>query len=107
MLWPPVRLGRAARELVEHVVAEVCAHAGWLLQAVSARTNHVHVVVAAQKPPEDVLRAIKAWSTSRLRDCGHFARGVPIWSRHGSTVYLWNDEARERAIWYVEQEQDG
>ena len=33
--------------------------------------------------------------------------GGPVWSRHGSTVYLWNDEARERAIWYVEQEQDG
>jgi REP element-mobilizing transposase RayT len=104
---PPVRLGPAAREVVEQVIAEVCAHTGWLLQAVRAQTNHVHVVVAAQRRPEDVLRSFKAWSTRRLREGGHFAQGATVWSRHGSTVYLWNDEARERAIWYVEQQQDG
>ncbi len=102
-----VVLGGTARELVEQVVAEVCAHNGWMLQAANARTNHVHAVVSASRAPEDILRSIKAWATRRLVEGGQFERGAHVWSRHGSTVNQWSEASVERAIWYVLHGQDG
>jgi len=104
MRGPAVRLDGGARQCVERVVVEVCDHNFWVLQAVCARTNHVHVVVTAPADPECLLRSLKAWCTRRLVELGSFERGSPVWSRHGSTVYLWTEESRERAIWYVEHD---
>ena len=107
MRQPPVLLDRAARDVVERVASEVCAHRGWMLQAANARTNHVHAVVSAPRDPDDILSTIKAWATRRLVEAGLFERGTHVWSRHGSTVYLWSQESLERALWYVEHAQDG
>jgi REP element-mobilizing transposase RayT len=101
MRAPSVLLGVAARELVERVVAEVCAHRDWILQAANARTNHVHAVVTGSQAPEDMLRSIKAWATRRLAEAGLVEPGAHVWSRHGSTVYLWTQASVERAKWYV------
>ena len=51
--------------------------------------------------PERVVSALKAWSTRRLAEAQAFAPGVSIWSRHGSTVYLWTQQSVERAVDYV------
>jgi REP element-mobilizing transposase RayT len=91
---------------VERVALEVCEHRGWSLLAAHARTTHVHVLITARAKPEDVLRTIKAWATRRLVEAGAAAQGSKVWSRHGSTVYLWSGEAVERAEWYVRYEQD-
>ncbi|MDX6385326.1 MAG: hypothetical protein QOK48_2899, partial [Blastocatellia bacterium] len=71
------------------------------LHAVNARTNHVHSVVAASGKPEHVKDGFKAYATRRLREAGLLEPNIKPWARHGSTPYLWTEEAVEKAIDYV------
>jgi REP element-mobilizing transposase RayT len=98
---PPVRLNRAQRAVVEQAIRQVCAHRGYELLAVNARTNHVHSVVVAPCKPEPVMNTFKAYATRHLREAGLLPLHVKPWSRHGSDPYLWTPEEVERAIDYV------
>ena len=98
---PPVVFDVGQRRIVEATLAEVSSHRGWTLYASNARTNHVHAVVEALAIPERMLVDFKAWSTRRLVERGGVAPGAPVWSRHGSTCYLWRAEAVESACHYV------
>ena len=98
---PPVTLNDAQRAVVEQAIREVCAHRGYHLLAVNARTNHVHTVVTAGGKPEPVMNAFKAYATRHLREAGLLPPGVKPWSRHGSNPYLWTPEQVERAVDYV------
>lgn len=75
------------------------------MHAQSVRTNHVHAVVAAECRPEVVMGAFKACSTLALRGAGLLGAGSAIWSRHGSTRYLWTERAVEAACVYVLERQ--
>jgi REP element-mobilizing transposase RayT len=103
---PPVTLTEAQRAVVERAIREVCAHRGYQLLAVNARTNHVHTVVAATCKPEPVMNAFKAYATRHLREAGLLPLDVRPWSRHGSNPYLWTPEQVDRAIDYVINGQD-
>jgi REP element-mobilizing transposase RayT len=100
----PLILSPDQRRVVDMAVREVCAHRDWLLHAINARTNHVHVVVSADAPPERVLRDFKARGTRALRLSG-LLHPAP-WAGHGSTGYLWDDEQLARAVDYVLNRQD-
>jgi REP element-mobilizing transposase RayT len=78
----------------------------WQLYAVNARTNHVHVVISAPDRPEFVMTAVKANATRLMRERRLVDTGVRMWTRHGSTRYLWNEASLERAIGYVMEGQD-
>jgi REP element-mobilizing transposase RayT len=103
---PPVTLNKTQRAVVEQAIREVCAHRGYQLLAVNARTNHVHCVVGAAGKPEPVMNAFKAYATKHLREAGLLPPDVKPWSRHGSNPYLWTPEEVERAIDYVINGQD-
>jgi REP element-mobilizing transposase RayT len=98
---PPFKLNAARRPIVEKTIAEVCAYRGLLLYAVQARTNHVHSVVSAGVGPEKIMGAFKAYSTRHLREKKLVSADSKIWSRHGSTRYLWTEKHIELAIDYV------
>src|SRR5512132_2203727 len=51
----PLVLNQVQRKVVESAIQEVCDYRSYTLQAVNARTNHVHVVVAAKCKPEHVM----------------------------------------------------
>ena len=103
----PVTLGKTPRQIVADTIADHCRHRGWDPFAVNVRSNHVHVVVAAgEVPPERVLSELKAWSTRRLREAGYATSTTRLWTRHGSTRYLWNDRSVESAVAYVCHGQD-
>ena len=106
MSRPPFHLDRASRALSERVAREVCDYKGWVRLAVNARTTHVHCVISAPTEPEGLLRTLKAWTTRRRVEASLLASGTKPWARHGSTVYLWTPDSRERAVWYVLYEQD-
>jgi REP element-mobilizing transposase RayT len=93
------------RAIVEQTVREVSAHHGWALHAVNVRTNHAHAVVSAACAPEGILNAWKSWSTRRLRQLARVSSSQPVWSRHGSTRYLWTKECLAHAVRYVEEGQ--
>jgi REP element-mobilizing transposase RayT len=86
---------------VTTTVGEVCDHRGWPLLAVNARTNHVHVVVSSSSTPEQVMVTLKAWCTRRLREAALVTEVARVWSRHGSTRYLWTEAHVQGAVTYV------
>ncbi|HUN80638.1 MAG TPA: transposase [Phycisphaerae bacterium] len=97
----PVILDREHRRIVHRTIVEVCAHNAWTIYELSVRSNHVHVVVAAPQKPEHVMRSIKSWTTRRLREANLSPVEASVWSRHGSTRYLWKAEALDAACRYV------
>jgi REP element-mobilizing transposase RayT len=98
---PPITLDASRRRVVEIAVRGVCEHRRYVLRAINVRTNHVHIVVTAMRPPEPVLEALKSYSTRALRRAGLISAGVKPWIRHGSTVYLWKEPDVAKAIAYV------
>ena len=96
-----ISLGETQRRSVEQAITGVCQHRDWDLLAINVRTNHVHVVIAAPVEPEKVMNDLKAWATRKLREAKLFEADIKIWSRHGSTRYLWNERAIENACRYV------
>ena len=84
-----VKLSREHRNIVQKTIGRVCAHFDWELHAANVRTNHVHVVVSAPESPERVMNVLKSWSTRSLVAAKLVERGTKMWTRHGSTRYLW------------------
>jgi hypothetical protein len=98
-----VPLDAAARKTVLRAVQEVCPHKRWTLYAVHVRATHVHVVVAAQQRPEDVLSKLKAYASRALNQ--NFGRRPKRWTRHGSTRRLWSPIEVDLAMDYVLRQQ--
>ncbi|MFW6124563.1 MAG: transposase [Pirellulales bacterium] len=106
MIGPSQVLDAAARALVHRAITDHCEHRGWTLHTLSVRTNHVHVVVSGtDASPERVMVQLKAWSTRRLRAAGLLSPDARLWTKHGSTRYLWNEPSVAGAIRYVTEMQ--
>ena len=56
------------RRLIEQTIRDHCRIRGWVVHAVSARTNHVHVVITAERDPHEVRDQFKAWCSRKLSD---------------------------------------
>jgi len=97
----PVTLDSKMRKAVKTTLKEVCDFRGHTLFALNVRTNHVHLVVSAGKKPEFLLNSFKVYATRKLRAVGLVSKSSKIWSRHGSTRYLWTDRHIEIAVDYV------
>jgi REP element-mobilizing transposase RayT len=89
------------RGAVQKAIEECCLLREWLLRAVNVRTNHVHSTVSATQKPEGILNAFKANATKYLRAAQLVSPEQKIWSRGGSTRYLWKPEHVNRANDYV------
>jgi REP element-mobilizing transposase RayT len=107
MKHPAVQLGPASRAVLERTFLEVCKHRGWRLAAMNVRSEHAHLVVSAQCRPELVLASLKAWASRRVYEEGLNPSHQKMWSRHGSTLYLWTASSLQRAVAYVHDGQDG
>jgi REP element-mobilizing transposase RayT len=103
--YSPLLLDEDMRRTVAEAIRTVCEHREWRLEAINVRTNHVHVVVGADEPPEPVMNAFKAWATRRCRESGLVSRERKMWTRHGSTRYLWREADVDAAVDYVMHQQ--
>ncbi|MGI8927449.1 MAG: transposase [Tepidiformaceae bacterium] len=101
LLSAPVTLDGEQRQVVANTIRTVCGYRQWQLHALNVRTNHVHVVASAAEQPDRLLSALKAWSTRRLRELGMAPGGSPVWTKHGSTRYLWLQRDVDAASTYV------
>jgi REP element-mobilizing transposase RayT len=106
MTGDPMVFSGVARKVVDVSIREVCRLRSWSLLALNVRTNHVHVVLAGCEVPSRAMASFKAWSTRRLREAGAAEQEARVWARHGSTRYLWSEEAVQRAVGYVVEWQD-
>ena len=103
----PFVLGPEERAIVENAIREVCRVRGYVLIAINVRTNHVHIVVANAGAPERIMDSFKAYATRALRSSGLAMSDQSVWSRHGSTRYLWAEEHVAAAVEYVDNGQGG
>ena len=101
----PILLTGAQCIMVAEAVRGVCRDRDWSLLALKVRSNHVHAVVAAPDLPEKVLHALKSRATRQLRAVGMVTSAARLWSRHGSTKYLWKPHHVEQACRYVAEGQ--
>jgi REP element-mobilizing transposase RayT len=97
----PLVLGPRQRRVVEESIRETCRIRKWSLLAVNVRSNHVHLVVAAQKKAALLLNAFKANATRRLREENLWSYNHSPWAFKGSNRRLWNQKSVEKAIDYV------
>jgi len=71
-----VLLTEDQRALVEQTIRDHCRIRGWVLHAVNARSNHVPVVVTADRDPDDVMNQFKAWYSRKLSDAAGLVTAV-------------------------------
>jgi REP element-mobilizing transposase RayT len=103
---PPLLLSPEQRSVVAAAIEEICEFRGWMLYEQNVRTNHVHIVVAAKDvKPEKVMKDIKARATLRLREAGLLQKDLKPWTEHGSTLYLFTEQALTGACQYVREGQ--
>jgi REP element-mobilizing transposase RayT len=103
---PPMRLPNRHQKVVETTIREVCRHRVWELHALNVLADHVHVVVSARCRPELVMNSFKSWPTRRMREAGLVAQDAKVWSRHGSTKYLWTHRDVMDACLYTNEGQE-
>ena len=101
MVTEPIILDGRHRTVVESAIRAVCNFRSYGLIAINVRTNHAHSVVSAAAKPNVVMNAFKANTTRELRTAGLIAADRTVWSRGGSTRYLWKPENVERAVHYT------
>ncbi len=100
---PVVVLNERQRKVVLETIQRHCCLKEWHLIAVHVRTNHVHFVIQSDVTIEKVMKDIKAWCTRRLRESGMNVEKV--WTRHGSTKFIFTREKLLEKIHYVVFEQ--
>jgi len=101
----PYSLNSVQRAVVLRAVMELCSHRGWSLLAIHVRTQHAHLVVAAEASPEKILEDAKKYASRALNRLVKDGESQRRWARHGSTRYLWKPESVGAAIHYVVREQ--
>jgi len=97
----PFTLSREMRSLVEETIRASCARRGWTILALWVDRTHVHIVLEANRTPEEAMRHLKSKCTRALRCAGLIDRRIVVWSRHGSTVHLNSQSELDAVIDYV------
>jgi REP element-mobilizing transposase RayT len=104
-------LSAADRQVVETTIAKHCQIRKWMLHAVNCRSNHLHVVVTADRHPDVVREQLKAWCTRRLKEL-QLTNPTPQqvrenwWAERGSKRFINDEGSLEAAILYVRDGQD-
>lgn len=100
------------RNLVEQTIGDHCRIRGWPLHAVNMRSNHVHVVVSANRDADEVMNQFKAWCSRKLSDQAGLTERVARkagrrrwWTEGGSKKLIDSEEYLRNAIEYVLEKQ--
>ena len=105
MTQDPYQLDAPRRQIVRDAIIEECRFRGWILHALHVRSLHVHLVVTAERDPEFVMRACKAHASKCLNQAGFEDSQRKRWTAHGSTRYLWKEEAVMEKVNYTLHQQ--
>ncbi len=105
MTAPDYVMTQPEREVVRNSIIALAADRAWRLFAVHVRSNHVHVVVSAEREPERIMSDIKARASRDLSLAGFDNSERRRWTRHGSTRHLFEDEHVDAAIRYALDQQ--
>ena len=73
-------------QIVLNTVKEVCNYRGWVLLAAHVRTNHVHLVMHANKLSGKIMNTIKSYSSRQLNAANLDGGRINRWTRHDKIV---------------------
>ena len=105
MAQPPFLLDVAQRDVVLYAIVALARAKGWNLLAVHVRSNHVHVVIAADRDPGRLMADLKARASRELTRAGFDDADRRRWTRHGSTLHLFTPAEVEQKATYTLDEQ--
>jgi len=97
------------RTLIAQVIEDHHRIREWHIYALNVRSNHIHLVVAANRAPEEVMNQLKAWCSRKLSDAARLSDLPPAkkagrrkwFTEHGSTKWINDEEYMENAVRYV------
>jgi hypothetical protein len=101
MTQPPYALDAPRRVVVCEAIVGLCREKAWSLLALHVRSNHVHVVVAAEREPGRLMSDLKARASRELTRAGFDTAERTRWTRHGSTLHLFEPSVVEAKIDYT------
>ena len=102
-----VLLDDPMRDEVESALREICEFRSWTLWAVSARSNHVHVVVSAPEYKPTLVRdQLKGKATRELRRMSSTWVDRPVWTEKGDIEFLDSESEIQECVLYVNEAQD-
>ncbi len=104
----PIQLLDETQQLVvENEIDRLAVFRGWHIWTKNARTNHVHVVVAARGYAGNKVRdQLKANCTRVLRDdCPKFI-DRPVWTVGGDWQCINDEDELDQVVFYVSEAQD-
>jgi REP element-mobilizing transposase RayT len=105
MKQPPYTLDASRRDIVRDAIVGLAAEKQWRLWALHVRSNHVHVVVTADRDPGRLMSDMKARASRDLNRLESDQAERMRWTRHGSTRHLFEWSAVEEKVRYTLDEQ--
>ena len=106
MTESPVLLNETQRDKVEAVCRKHAEIRGWMLHAVNARSNHVHLAVKADKKPEVVRDQFNSNATRVLRQEPDAVTNENVWTRGGDCEVVDGEYHLARVVEYIMESQD-
>ena len=98
---PPIKLNSDQRKIVLNSIIKVCNTREYNLFAVHVRSNHVHILVGADKAK--LTSDFKSWATRSLRTAGYQIQ--KIWTQGGSKKYIFKEhQLYEKADYIINQQ---
>jgi REP element-mobilizing transposase RayT len=97
----PYTMTSPEREIVRDAIVALCRTKRWRLLAVHVRSNHVHVVLNVDRDPGRVMSDIKAAASRALTRAGFDDTARKRWTRHGSTLHLFDEAAVAEKVDYT------
>lgn len=101
MKQPAYAMQSADREVVRDAIVALSEKKGWRLLALHVRSNHVHGVVSVNRDPGRVMSDMKARASRALMRAGLGDSIRKRWTRHGSTLHLFDAAAVADKIDYT------
>jgi REP element-mobilizing transposase RayT len=101
MKQPAYTMQAQEREIVRDAIVALCRAKAWRLLAVHVRSNHVHVVIDMDRDPGRVMSDMKAQASRALTRAGFDDAARKRWTRHGSTLHLFDEAMLEDKIDYT------
>ena len=99
----PVKLTLEQRKCVEAAIVDLAVRYGWIIYAICANFDHVHVVIGAPRPGDQLREAIKAVASKWLNK--EFGKRI-WWAAGGSDKHLWERPYFENAVDYVTRQRE-
>jgi hypothetical protein len=92
--YSPVLLDSSQRRIVRDTIVKHCGIRKWHLYGLHVRSNHVHSVLKADKPIDQVSNELKGWPKRILRKSGF---DMPkVWTGGSSKVYIFQKQRLKR-----------